>query len=185
MQNDPIGSRSTGGHLERSSINIQRTDIVFIRFLAYFPEANLSSTSLSSIFWKNSKIFHQQPENIQRLFRLQNCLRRKSSAPENIQRLFRLQNCLSRKSSAPESIQRLSDKQQPAKAISSSNQQKQSAAAISSSNQQKQSTATFNSGNQQQQSAAGISSSNQHQRPSTAISIHPTSSTYTIHDDFR
>ena len=161
------------------SINNRRTAIIFNRFLAYFPEANFSSTSLSSIFWKHSKTFHQQPENIQRLFRLQNCLSRKSSAPENIQRLFRpqnrprrkssapesiqrlflLQNCLSRKSSAPEIIQRLYDQQQPAKAISSSNQQ--------------------------QQSAAAISSSNQHQRSSTAISIHSTCSTYTINDDFR
>ena len=47
-----------------------------------------------------------------------------------------------------------------------------------------QSTAATNSSNQQQQSAAAIKSSNQHQRPSTAIGIHPTSSTYTIHDDF-
>ena len=63
---------------------------------------------------------HHSPENIQKLFRLQNCLRRKSSLswkysntfssakivlaanhlyPEEIQRLFRLPNCLSRKSS--------------------------------------------------------------------------------------
>ena len=66
--NDSIGSRSTGGHLEISSVNNQRTARVFIRFLAYFLEANLSSTSLPSIFWKYSKTFHQQPEIIQRLF---------------------------------------------------------------------------------------------------------------------
>ena len=46
--NDPIGSRSNGGHLENSSINNRRTTIVFIRFLAYFPEAKLSFSSLSS-----------------------------------------------------------------------------------------------------------------------------------------
>ena len=61
----------------------------------------------SSTTRKCSKHFHQKPENIQRLFRLQQCLSRKSSAPENIQRLFRLQNCLSRNLSAPEKIQRL------------------------------------------------------------------------------
>ena len=65
---------------------------------------------------------HHYPENIQRLFRLQRCLSRKSSLsiilktfkdffackivlvanhqyPENVQRLFCLQNCLRRKSS--------------------------------------------------------------------------------------
>ena len=63
---------------------------------------------------------HHHPENIQRLFPLQNCLRRKSSLswkysktffvckivlaanhlyPDNFQRLFRWQNCLRRKSS--------------------------------------------------------------------------------------
>ena len=83
----------------------------------------------SSISWKNSKTFspanlsqpqiidileifkdffackkfsaatHQNSEKNQRLFRLQNCLRRKSRYPGNIQRLFRLQSCRSRKSS--------------------------------------------------------------------------------------
>ena len=42
---------------------------------------------------------HQNPGNIQRLFRLQNCLNRKSSNPGNIHRLSRLQKRLSRKSS--------------------------------------------------------------------------------------
>ena len=173
---DPNGSRSTGGHLEISSVNNQLTARVFIRFLAYFPEANLSSTSLSSILWKYSKTFHQQPENIQRLFRLQNCLSRKSSAPENIQRLFRLQNCLSRKSSAPENIQRLSRLQNCLSRKSSTISRKYSktfwAAAINSSNQQQQSTAATSTSNQQQQLAA-------------TTSFHPISSIYTIHDDFR
>ena len=65
---DLIGSRSTGGHLEISSIKNQHTARVFSRFLAYFPEANLSSTSLPPKFWKYSKTFYQQPENNQRLF---------------------------------------------------------------------------------------------------------------------
>ena len=105
--NDPIGSRQNWRQSLKLSRNNRRTAIIFIRFLAYFPEANPSSTSLSSMFWKYSKTFHQQPEKIQRLFRLQNCLSRKSSAPGIIQRLFRLPNCLSRKSSAPGNIQRL------------------------------------------------------------------------------
>ena len=169
-------ARSNGGHPEISSINNQLTARVFFRFLAYFPEANLSSTSPSSIFWKYSKNFHQQPENIQRLLRLRSCLSRKSSAPENIQRLFRLQNCLSRKSSAPENIQRLSRLQNCLSrksstisrkysktfwtaAIDSSNQQ-QPAAAINSSNQQQQSTAATSSSKQQQQAVSAINSSN-------------------------
>ena len=143
-------------------MNNRRTAIIFIRFLGYFPEANLSSTSFSSIFWKFSKAFHRKPENFQELFRLQNCLSRKSSAPENIQRLFRLQNCLSRKSSAPENIQRLSDQQQPAKAISSSNQQQQSAKPINSNNQQQQPAAAVSSSNKQQQPAPATINSNQH-----------------------
>ena len=66
--NDPIGSRQNWRPFWKLNKNNRRTAIQFIRFLAYFPEANLSSTSLSSIFWKYLKTFHQQPENIQRLF---------------------------------------------------------------------------------------------------------------------
>ena len=138
LPNDLIGSHLNGGHLENSSINNQRTARVFIRFLAYFPEANLPSTSLPSIFWKYSKTFHQQPENIQRLFRLQNCLSRKSST-----------------------IFRHYSKTFWAAAINSSNQQQQSTAATSSSNQQQLSTAAINSSYQQQESTAAINSSNQ------------------------
>ena len=66
--NDPIGSRQNWRPSWKLSINNRRTAIIFTRFLAYFPVANLSSTSLSSILWKYSKTFRQQPENIQRLF---------------------------------------------------------------------------------------------------------------------
>ena len=67
---------------------------------SHFPEAKLSSTSLSSISWKYSKTFHQQPENIQRLFinnpktfkDFSSTTRKNSKTfhqqPENIQRLF-------------------------------------------------------------------------------------------------
>ena len=77
--NDPIGARQKWRPFWKLSINNRRAAIKFLRFLTYFPEANLSSTSLPSKFWKCSKTFHQQPEIIQRLFRLQNCLSRKSS----------------------------------------------------------------------------------------------------------
>ena len=82
----------------------------------------------------SSLLFHQQA--------------RKSSAPENIQRLFRLQNCLSRKSPIsrkyPKTLR---------PATSSSNQQQQSTARTSSSNRQQWSTAAINSSNWHQQSA--------------------------------
>ena len=42
---------------------------------------------------------HHYPETIQRLFRLQNCLRRKSSLSWKYSKSFRQQNCLRRKSS--------------------------------------------------------------------------------------
>ena len=184
--NDPIGSRSTGGHLEISSINNQRRARVFIRFLAYFPEANLCSTSLPSIFWKYSKNFHQQPENIQRLFinnpkifkDLFACkfvLAANHQQPENIRRLLRLQLFLAANHQLyPGIIQRLFGQQQSTAATSSNNQQQQPAATINSSN------------NQQQQPAATINSSNQQQQSATATSsFRPTKRIYKIHDDLR
>ena len=60
--NDPIGSRQNWRPSWKVSINNRRTAIIFIRFLAYFPEVNISSTSLSSIIWKYWKTFHQHPE---------------------------------------------------------------------------------------------------------------------------
>ena len=175
------------------------------RQLPYFPEAKLSSTFLPAIFWKYSKIFHQQPENIQRFFRLQKCLSRKSPAPENFQRLFACKivwaanhqhskifkdvfACkivLAANHQYPGTIQRFSGQQQPAKATSSSNQQQQSAAATRKRNQQQQPAASTSSRNQQQQPSAATSSSNQQQQSATVISIHPTSDTYTINDDLR
>ena len=172
LLNDLIGSRSTGGHLEISSINNQRRTRVFICFLAYFPEANLSSTSLPSIFWKYSKTFRQQPENIQRLF---------SNNPE----IFKDPSPTTRKNSDffacefvlaanhqlyPENIQRPLGQQQSTATISESNQQQQSATAPSSSNQRQQPAAAISDSNQQQQSATLTSSSNQRQQPAAAIS---------------
>ena len=82
----------------------------------------------------SSLLFHQQA--------------RKSSAPENIQRLFRLQNCRSRKSSISWKFSKNNQQQQSTAAISTSNQQQQSTAAISSSNQQQQPAAATSSSNQ-------------------------------------
>ena len=97
-----------------------------------------------------SKTSHQQPENIQRLFGLQNCLSLKSSAPVTIQKLLRLQNCLSRKSPISRNYSKTF---RLAAAINSSNQQQQSAAATSSSNQQQQPAAATSKSSQQQQPA--------------------------------
>ena len=195
----------TAAILEVSSIYTRCTAIIFIRLLlstTNFPEAKLSSTFLSPIFWNYSKTPQQPSENIQRLFRLQICLSRKSSAPENIQRLFRLQICLSRKLStifrkysktfgqqSITAINSINQQYQLAAATSSSNQRQQQAAAttaINSSNQQQPSTATINSNNQQQQSTASTSSSIRQQQSTTATTgLRPTSITSTIHDDPR
>ena len=168
--NDPIGSRQNWRPFWQLSINNRRTAIIFIRFLAYFPQANLSSTSLPPIFWKYSKTFHQQPEKIQRLFRLQNCRIRKSSTiSRKYSKTFRAATSSS------------NQKQQPAAAINSSNQQQQSAAI--SSNQQQPAAAIRS--NQQQQSTAATSINNQQQQLAATTSFSPTSSIYTVYDDFR
>ena len=157
-----------------------------INILEIFKDFPSAPENIQRLFIDNPKVFkdffackfvlaanHQQPENIQRLFRLQNCLSRKSSAPEKSQRLFHLQNCLCRKSSAPENIQRLFRLQnclsceQPTisrkcsktfwPAISSIDQQHQPAAATNSNQQQQQQpAAAINSSNQQQQQPASV-----------------------------
>ena len=78
---------------------------------------------------------HQYPGNIQRHFRLQNCLSRKSTISREYSKTFWPA------SSIPAAISNH-------RASSSSNQQQQSTAAISSSNQQQQSTTTTSSNNQ-------------------------------------
>ena len=178
LPNDPIGSRSTGGHLELLSINNRRTAIVFIRFLAYFPEANLSSTSLPSIFGKYSKTSHQQPENIQRLF----------ISSQKYSKTFSPANCLSRKSPTIfrkysktfwAAINSSNQQHQSTAEISSSKQQQQPAAEINSSKQQQQSTAATSSSNQQQQSAAATSTSDHQQQSAFILPAAPTQSTTT------
>ena len=181
--------------MEVSSINTRCTTIIFIRLLlstTNFPEAKLSSTFLSSIFWKYSKTFHQQPENIQRLLRLQNCLSRKSSTTYsgNIQRLFGQSTAATSSSNQQQppaaAINISHQQQQSTAATSSSSQQQQPAAAINSSNQQQQSTAATKSSDQQQQSTAATKSSiRQQQATAATTSFRPTSITSTIHDDLR
>ena len=56
-------------------------------------------------------------------------------------------------------------------------------AAISSSDHQQPSTAATSKSNQQQPSTAATSKSKQQQQPATAVSIRPTSSSYTINTD--
>ena len=166
--------------------------------LFHLPLTNILE-NIQRLFNNNPEIFKDfssAPENIQRLFRLQICLSRKTSTtrkysdffackfvlaakhqqPGNIQRLFSLQSCRSRKSSTIFwkysktfwATNSSNQQQQPAAAINSSHQQQPPAAATSSSHRQQPKAATSNS-NQQQQPAAAINSSNQKQRPATAI----------------
>ena len=169
--------------LEVSSINTQCTAIIVIRLLlstTNFPEAKLSSTFLSPIFWKIFKDFfackfvlttkHQQPENIQRLFRLQICLSRKSSTIfRKYSKTFWATNSSNQQQQPTAAINSSNQQQPPAAAINSSNQQQQSTAATSSSNQQQQPAAAINSSHQQQQSTAATSNSNQQQQPKAAF----------------
>ena len=137
--------------------------------LFHLPLTNILE-NIQRPFINNPKIFkdffackfvlaanHQQPENIQRLFRLQNCLSRKSST------IFR------KYSKTFWAINSSHQQQQSTAATKSSDQQQQSTAATSSSNQQQQPKAATSNSNQQQQPAAAINSSNQKQRPATAI----------------
>ena len=145
--------------MEISSIKTQCTATTFIHWLpstTNFPEAKLSSTFLSPKFWKYSKTLQQQPENIQRLFRLQICLSRKSATTWKYSKTFW-------------AINSSNQHQQPPAAINSSNQHQQPAAAINSSNQHQQPAAAINSSNQHQQPAAATSS-NQHQQSTATIS---------------
>ena len=149
--------------MEISSINTQCTAIIFIRWLpstTNFPEAKLSSTFLSPIFWKYSKTLLQQPENIQRLFRLQICLSRKSSTTRKYSKTFWAINSSNHQHQQSASTSNSNQQQLPTAATSSNNQH-QPAAATSSSNQQQQPAAATSSNNQQQQPTAAINSINQ------------------------
>ena len=180
LPNDPIGSRSAR---DQTSVNTECTAIIFIRLLlsaTYFPEAKLSSTSLSSIFWnifkdfsstiwKYSKAFHQHAKMFKDFFACRVVIAANHQYPGNIQRLSRPATSSSKQ------------QQQPAAATSGSNQQQQPAAATSSVNQQQQSTAATSSVSQQQQSAAATSNSDQQQQPAVATSSNNQHSSYQQH----
>ena len=162
-----------------SSINTQRTAIIFIRFLL--------STNL---FSRGETIFHLPPINILELFKNFLSSTRKYSkifSPaelswpqinnilETFKDFFACRIFLVSTHQYPGNIQKLSSKQKQSTAAtsSSSNQQQQqqpAAATSSSSNQQQQPAAATSSSNQQQQSAAATSSSNQQQQPAAATS---------------
>ena len=158
----------TAAILKMSSVNTQRTAIIFIHSLP-------STTQLP----QGETLFHFPPINNLEMFKDSSTTTRKYSktflpanfsqpqiiSTENIQRPFRLKNCLSRKSPT---ISRKYSKTFWA-AINSNNQQQQTTAAINSNNQQHQSTAAINSSNQQQQSTTAINSSTQQQQSATAI----------------
>ena len=93
---------------------------------------------------------------------------------ENIQRLFRLQNCLSRRTAINSSNQHSAiNSSNQHSAINSSNQQQQPATTINSSNQ---------GSSQQQQSAATTSSSNQHSSNNQHSRSHQQPSDRHLHD---
>ena len=155
----------TEGTRDHSGIKTQCTTIIFIRLL---PP--------TSLFPGGETLFHFPLINIPEIFKdflaCRFILAANQQNPRNIQRLFRLQNCLGRKSTLswnnsknlrPASSNPAATSNHPA---ASSNQP------ATSSNQ------PATSSNQQQHPAT--SSSNQQQQPAAATSIHPTSSTYTI-----
>ena len=182
LPNDPIGSRLNGGHLVSIEYKTQCTAIIFIRSLpstTNFPEAKLSSTFLSPIHWKIFKDFfackfvlaanHQQPENIQRLFRLQICLSRISSTTRKYSKTFWAINSSNQQQPSTAATNSNHQQQQPTATINSSNQQQPSTAATNSNHQQQQPAATINSSNQQQPSTAATSSNHQQQQPAATI----------------
>ena len=126
---------------------------------------------------------HQHPENIQRLFRLKNCLSCESPISRKYSKTFWPASCIPAAtsnhpaSSIPAATS--NQQQQPTAAINSSNQQQQPATEINGSDQQQQAATAINSSNQQQQAATEINGSDQQQQ-AAATSIRPTSSTYTI-----
>ena len=195
LPNDLIGSRLNGGHLgsieykypvhghnihSLATVNYQlpRGETLFHLPLTHILE------SIQILSNNNPKIFkdfsackfvlvanHRHPENIQRLFRLQICLSRKSSTTRKYSKTFWA------------AINSGNQQQQStaAIAINSSNQQQQSTAATKSSDQQQQSTAATSSNYQQQQPAATINSSNQQHQPAATTNSIDQFSSYQHH----
>ena len=136
---------------DHSSINTQRTTILFIRLLpptTLLPRGEtLLATALTYIFRKSLHVSStSKPANHQH--------------PKIFKYFFACRIVLAANHQYPGNLQRLSQQQQPA-AASSINQQQQPAATSSSNQQQRSAAATSNS-NQQQRPAAATTSSNQH-----------------------
>ena len=101
------------GHLKKVNINTRRTTIFqytlpTVNYLtsprrnSLPPSSHQHSRNIQRLFTNNPEIFKafsSKTRKYSKIFRLQNCLSRKSSTAESIQRLFCLQNCLRRKSS--------------------------------------------------------------------------------------
>ena len=178
-------------------MNTQCTTIIFLRLpppTTLIPRGQtILPTALTLLFRKiSSLLFHQQarkssaPENIRRLFRLQNCLSRKSPISRKYSKTFRAAATSNHPASSipaatsnhPASSIPAASSNHPANRIpaATSNIQ-QPAAAINSSNQQQQPATAINSSNQQQQSTAAISNHNQQQQPAFVLPAAPTRST--------
>ena len=175
-----IGSCLNGGHLgsieykypvhdhkihSLATVNYQlpRGETLF-----HLPLTNILE-NIQRLFTNNPKIFkdffackfvlaanHQQPENFQRLFRLQICLSCKSSTTRKYSKTFW-------------AINSSHQRQQPTATTNSSNQQQLSTTALSCINQQQLPTTATSSNYQQQQSAASTSSNYQQQQPAATI----------------
>ena len=172
----------------QSSINTQRTTIIFIPLLPpttllprgehlfQLPLIDILEIfkDFSSTIRKYSKTSHQHPRIFKDLFACKIVLAFPSSKQQSSSKPYSSRN---QQSSS-------NQQQQPAAATSSSNQQQQPATAINSSNHQQQPATAINSSNQQQQPAAATSNSDQQQQPAAAVNSsnqhRPTCSTYTI-----
>ena len=161
--------------------------------LLFHQQARKSSApeNIQRLFINNPKIFkdpfackivlaanYQQPKQFKDFFACRIVIAANHQRPKIFKDFLACRIVLAANHQHPGNVQRVSghQQQQPAAAISSSDQQQQPAAATSSSNQQQQSAAATSNSDQQQQST---------EQPASAISIHPTSSTYTINADIR
>ena len=146
---------------DHSSINTQRTTIIFIRLLpptTLLPRGEtLLSTALTYIFRKSLHFSStSKPANHQH--------------PKIFKDFFACRIVLAGNHQSPGDIQRLSQQQRSAAATSSSDQQQQSAAATNYRDQQRQLAAATSSSNQLQRPAVATSSSQQQQQPVAATS---------------
>ena len=117
---------------------------------------------------------HQHPENIQRLFRLQNCLSRESPVSREYSKTFWPASSIpAATSNHPASSIPAATSNHPANSIPAATSNHP---ATNSSNQQQQ-AAAINSSNQQPQPAEATSSSKQQQQPAFVLPAAPTRST--------